>query len=235
VSELIRDVSTQEGYALWSTSYDQEDNALIVLEEAYVDPLLASLPFTSVLDVGAGTGRYSLKLARKGAHVTALDQSAAMLAVARQAAEQENLAIEFQCTPVDEGLPFSAEQFDLVVSALMLCHVPDMARAIEEFSRVLQPGGYLLITDFHPDSVQYGWRTQFQQAGIEYHLPNMPHTRSTYLDALQMSGLEPVKVIDLPFRALPDGYFPEQFMRTQGDRFFCLIMLARKVAKTEGV
>jgi ubiquinone biosynthesis O-methyltransferase len=231
-TESAQEVSIREGYAHWASSYDQETNALIVLEEVHVDPLLAQIPFSRVLDVGSGTGRYALKLARRGASVTALDQSPEMLAVARQAAQQEGLLIDFQLASLDEGLPLAASQFDLLVCALMLCHVPDLAHAVQEFARVLRPGGYLLITDFHPDSVSYGWRTGFQQAGVKYVLPNMPHTRNDYLEALKASGLKIVQAIDLPLRALPARNYPppltKEFIAVHGERLFCLILVAQK-------
>ena len=231
-TESVQEVSTREGYAHWASTYDQEINALIVLEEAHVDPLLAQISFARVLDVGSGTGRYALKLARKGASVTALDQSPEMLGVARQAAWDEGLSIDFRLASLDDGLPMEANQYDLLVCALMLCHVPDLAHAAQEFVRVLQPGGYLLITDFHPDSVSYGWRTGFQQTGVRYRLPNMPHTRNDYLKVLKTRGLKILQAIDLPLRTLPARDYPapltKEFISIHGDRLFCLILFAQK-------
>ncbi|MDQ2714608.1 MAG: class I SAM-dependent methyltransferase [Chloroflexota bacterium] len=100
------ELSTQEGYALWAPSYDTEKNALIAMEEPRVDALLATLPVTTVLDVGTGTGRHALKMARRGMSVTAIDQSPEMLALAQERARAEGLAITFQLAPLDEGLPF---------------------------------------------------------------------------------------------------------------------------------
>ena len=230
--DSVQEVNTREGYARWASSYDQETNALIVLEEAHVDPLLAQFPFSRVLDVGCGTGRYALKLARKGARVTALDQSPEMLAVARQTAEQEGLSIDFRLASLDDGLPLEANQFNLLICALMLCHVADLAHAMREFARVLRPGGYLLITDFHPDSVSYGWRTGFQQIGVKYRLPNILHTRNDYLEAIKSSGLTFLQAIDLPLRALPARDYPppltREFIAMHGERLFCLILVAQK-------
>ena len=61
------DVSVEDGYTRWATQYDHDANALIVLEEALALPLLASISATTVLDLGTGTGRYAIRLARQGA------------------------------------------------------------------------------------------------------------------------------------------------------------------------
>ena len=155
-----------------------------------------------------------------------------MLAVARRAAQREGLSIDFRLASLDEGLPLEANQFDLVVCALMLCHVPDLSHALQEFARVLRPGGSLLITDFHPDSVSYGWRTGFRQAGVRYRLPNMPHTRDDYLEAMKKSGLMVLKAIDLPLGALPERDYPlpmtKEFIKVHGRRMYCLILVAQK-------
>jgi ubiquinone/menaquinone biosynthesis C-methylase UbiE len=224
----FQEVSVQEGYALWAASYDQEKNGLIFVEERHVDRLLAQLPFTRVLDVGTGTGRHALKLARRGASVTAIDQSPEMLAVARQAALRDGLPIDFQLASLDDGLPFEARQFDLLISALMLSHMPNLAHALQEFARVLQVGGYLLMTDFHPVHTIYGWNTAFRRAGVKYRLPIMEHTRDDYLEAITASGLTILEVMDIPVGEAPDGYLPEEMLRTYADKPLCLIILAQK-------
>lgn len=224
----IQEVGVTEGYALWAASYDQEKNGLIFLEEQQVDRLLAQLSFTNVLDVGTGTGRHALKLARRGASVTALDQSPEMLAVARLAAQREAISIDFHLLPLDDGLPFEAGQFDLLICALTLCHVADLAHAFQEFARVLQGGGSLLITDFHPDHTLYGWRTAFRRAGMLYHLPTMGHTRNDYLETIQACGLRIRNVAESLVGEVPEGYIPEEMRRTYADKPFCLSILAYK-------
>ncbi|GHO56848.1 class I SAM-dependent methyltransferase [Ktedonobacter robiniae] len=224
----IKEVSVQEGYALWSASYDQEENGLIFLEERQVDRLLAPLSFNKVLDVGTGTGRHALKLARRGAHVTAIDQSPEMLAVASQSAQREALSIDFHLLSLESGLPFEAGQFDLLICALTLCHVPDLAHTLREFARVLQDGGSLLITDFHPDHTLYGWRTAFRSEEVLYHLPTVERTKDDYLEAIQACGLTILDVAESLVGEMPEGYIPEEMRRTDGDKPFCLSILARK-------
>ena len=224
----IREVSLQEGYAIWATSYDSEKNALIAVEEHYVDSLLATLPVTTALDVGTGTGRYALKLARRGVTVTAIDQSPEMLTKAQDAARAEGLTIDFQLASLENDLPFAASQFDFLICTLMLCHVPNLVHAIREFYRVLQSGSHLLITAFHPEAIERGWRTMFRRPEAAYFLPNMLHTRADYLETLAATGFTVLKVIDALLNESPEGYISEALLRDKADMAFCLIVLAQK-------
>ena len=226
-----REVSAQEGYARWADYYDHEKNPLIAVEEPLVDAILEGLQVTTALDVGAGTGRLALKLARRGIAVTAIDPSAEMLAVAEQNARREGLAIDFRLGSLEEGLPFTPGEFGLVTCALTLCHVPDLDQATREFYQVLHEGGSLLITDFHPDAVaNMGWRTVAARPEGRYLLPNMPHTRADYLQAVEKAGFTLLDVQDVPVRDVPPGVlaFREDIVREHGDSSLCLTVFAQK-------
>jgi SAM-dependent methyltransferase len=222
------EVGLQEGYAIWSSSYDNEDNALILLEEPFVESIINSLSITEALDVGTGTGRHAIKLAKSGAKVTAIDASPEMLAVARQKANRESVKINFQLASLNDGLPFEGEKFDFVISGLMLCHIPDLKQALREFQRVLKPDGTLLITDFHPDAVERGWRTQFNQWDRGYLLPKLPHTRHDYEEAVRGAGFKVINLLDIPLREVPAGFIPETLLRGNEDMLFCLVIQAQK-------
>ena len=224
----FHEIGVQEGYALWAASYDQEQNGLIFVEERQVDRLLAPLSFRKVLDVGAGTGRHALKLARRGASVTALDRSPEMLTTARQAAQDESLSIDFYLRSLDEDLPFASNQFDLLICALMLSHISGLTRALQEFARVLQDDGYLLITDFHPNHVMYGWKTAFKRDGVKYKLPTIGHTKDDYLAGITASGLTMLEVGESLVNEAPPGYLPEEMRLVDADKPLCLAILAQK-------
>jgi SAM-dependent methyltransferase len=223
-----REVGVNDGYARWAASYAPGHNPLIAVEEPRAAELLAGLPATAALDAGAGTGRHALALARRGIPVIALDQSPEMLAVVERAAREEGLPVETIVASLDGPLPLGTGRFDLVVCALVLTHVSDLVGAIGEFARVLRPGGHLLVTDFHPAAVARGWRTDCHGPGTSYLLPNVPHARGDYFDAFAAAGLEIERAIDVPFGAVPEGYFLPEQARRNAAQPFCLLVLGRK-------
>ncbi len=221
-------VGLAEGYSRWAKSNDTTFNTLIATEEVYSLNLLDSLEGKTALDAGAGTGRFALRLGRRGWQVTAIEPNPAMQAIAQRAAAGENIHMEFVSASLEDAVPVESAAFDLVVCALTLCHVANLSGAVGEFSRTMAPGAHLLITDVHPDFVSCGMPTQFVDDGVTYHLPNEPHTRDDYLQAVANAGLNLSDVWDVPGCEVPGG-FETAFMRKNfGSVNFALIVLARK-------
>jgi ubiquinone/menaquinone biosynthesis C-methylase UbiE len=102
-----------------------------------------------VLDVGCGTGFLSLELAARGHSVTGIDFVPEMLALAIQKAATSGAAIRFEEADA-ENLPFDSGSFDLVVTRHVLWTLPHPEAAIDEWKRVLRPGGRLVVIDGQP-------------------------------------------------------------------------------------
>ena len=121
------------------------------LRQATAD--LAQLqPGETVLDVGCGTGTLALVARQRvgpTGRVSGIDPSAQLLARARRKATRRGLEINFQ-PGVIEQLPFPDQSFDVVLSTLMMHHLPDdlKRQGLAEIARVLKPGGRLLVVDF---------------------------------------------------------------------------------------
>ena len=137
-----RPITTPEGYARWAEVYDEPGNQLIDLEQPVVREILAGLPLGVALDVACGTGRHTEYLASLGHQVIGVDTSPDMLARARDRVTDG----EFYEADLHD-LPLADDSVDVVVCALALSHVPDLAHALTELVRVLRPNGHLVISD----------------------------------------------------------------------------------------
>lgn len=98
-----------------------------------------------VLEVGVGTG-LNLPWYPDGIRYTGVDLSPGMLAIARARARELGLDADLREASAD-ALPFDDASFDTVISTITLCSVPDERAAIAEMSRVLRPGGRLILSD----------------------------------------------------------------------------------------
>lgn len=99
-----------------------------------------------IVDVGTGTGEVALLLAGLGHHVTGVDLAEDMLAQARAKNDARGLAATFM-TGDAEALPFPDASFDVVVNRHLLWTLPQPERALAEWSRVLVPGGKMVVID----------------------------------------------------------------------------------------
>ncbi|BCV21253.1 class I SAM-dependent methyltransferase [Moorella sp. Hama-1] len=107
---------------------------------AYLDPHAGEY----ILDVGCGTGNFSLELARLGVKVMGIDISEPMLARARKKAADAGLAVEFLHADA-MNLPFADNTFNKIVSVTALEFAPDLKAVLAESYRVLKPGGRMVI------------------------------------------------------------------------------------------
>jgi ubiquinone/menaquinone biosynthesis C-methylase UbiE len=118
-------------------------------------------PGQRVLDVGCGTGYFARLLAQAvgpEGRVIGVDPSPAMIAYAGRKAGDPG-ACRFQVGTA-EALDFPAEHFDVVVSSLVMHHLPGdlQLAALREMRRVLRPGGTLLVADAQVPRQGLGWR-----------------------------------------------------------------------------
>ena len=103
-------------------------------------------PALDTLDVGSGTGFLSFELAARGHRVTGVDFAPAMVAQARRKAAERGVAARFEEADAEQ-LPFARTSFDLVISRHLLWTLPHPEAAIDEWIRILRPGGRLVVVD----------------------------------------------------------------------------------------
>lgn len=148
-AEEIRDANTRyhdaaavEYDSKWGIDFGEVGRAQVVGKLRKLLGAELDRGYERVLEVGAGTGYFSLNLLRSGTarEATCTDISPGMIGVLR--ANARRLGLRVQTARADaESLPFPDQSFDLVLGHAILHHLPDLRRAFDEFHRVLRPGG----------------------------------------------------------------------------------------------
>ncbi len=146
--DAIRDVNTRyhDGAAAqydakWGIDWGEVGAHQVLLKTTKA---LGGAPprFERSLEIGAGTGYFSLHLLKAGivGQATCTDISPGMLTTLQ--ANADALGLEVTTRACDaEQLPFADDSFELVLGHAVLHHLPDLAQAFKEFERVLTPGG----------------------------------------------------------------------------------------------
>jgi demethylmenaquinone methyltransferase / 2-methoxy-6-polyprenyl-1,4-benzoquinol methylase len=129
--------------SLWSFGQDPRWRHALV---SAVDPHAGQ----QVIDVATGTGLVAAELARRGCHVTGLDQSEEMLAGARARLDShpELRGLVSFTRGEAEALPFPDESFDALTFTYLLRYVDDPSATLAELARVIKPGGRIGMVEF---------------------------------------------------------------------------------------
>lgn len=98
-----------------------------------------------VLEIAIGTGR-NLPLYPAGTALTGIEQSPAMLAIARRRAAELGIDADLRLGDA-QSLDFPDRSFDTVICTVALCTIPDDAAAVSEVRRVLRPGGRFVLME----------------------------------------------------------------------------------------
>ncbi|WP_042147234.1 class I SAM-dependent methyltransferase [Paucisalibacillus sp. EB02] len=154
---MKRTFSTDEAIKRWNlhaesftaryTKYG--DKSRIVALNPTIFSLMGEVNGKQVLDAGCGEGYLSRLLADKGAEVTAVDYSDKMLEIADERTPSEARIHYYygNC----ENLDFlEGEQFDMIVSNMVILDLEDYQSALREMYRLLKPGGTFIFSILHP-------------------------------------------------------------------------------------
>ena len=181
--------------------------------------LLGDVSNLRVLDAGCGDGYVARILHHRGANVTGIDIAAGLVALARKK-DAEGL-IDYQAANLSEPLPGYEQQFDRVVSHLVLNDVYDYQGFIATLGGVLKPKGRLVlsmnnpysyvvrkhISDYFATDKAFPYRGMVAE-GLKVHF--YQRTLAQYLDAFFSVGFQLERLVDLPT--------PERFLNNKVDK-----------------
>jgi ubiquinone/menaquinone biosynthesis C-methylase UbiE len=137
--------------------------------EAALVAMIGGKPIRHLLDLGTGTGRMLELFAPRAVRAVGVDQSAAMLALARSRADQAGLR-NVQLRQGDVyAPPVERDGYDLIVIHQVLHFLDDPARALNEAARALSPSGRLVVIDFDAHHEEF-LRTDFAHRRLGFPL-----------------------------------------------------------------
>jgi ubiquinone/menaquinone biosynthesis C-methylase UbiE len=185
-----------EGYPEWAPGYDEPSNPIIRLEESVVPALLAESPPGRALDAACGTGRHTARLVELGHDVVGVDETEAMLSLARTRVPDADFQIgSLTALPLEDG------EVDVAVCSLALTHLAELGPAVVELRRVVRPGGRVVVSDVHPTLVALGSQAAYRVSDeIAGFVRNHQHWPGAYLAAFAAAGLDLRASHDLAYR-----------------------------------
>lgn len=151
--------------ATWDSNADRWAEALRQGDDLYRDlftfpafaDLLPKIRGLPLVDFGCGEGTNTRRLAERGASMTGLDVSQALIDHARAVERQRPLGVAYEAVSFSSETPFAAGAFAGVVSTMAFMDCPDFAGAMREAYRLLRPGGFLAFSILHPCFTRPGW------------------------------------------------------------------------------
>jgi ubiquinone/menaquinone biosynthesis C-methylase UbiE len=146
VNTRYHDVAAQSYDSKWGIDFGEIGQAQVLRKLRKVLGPQLERGFERSLEIGAGTGYFSLNLLQAGVvqEATCTDISPGMVRTLAVNAARLNLRVRTARADA-ESLPFPDSSFDLVLGHAVLHHLPDLDRAFGEFHRVLRPGGWFVF------------------------------------------------------------------------------------------
>ena len=131
------------------------------LDSSYLREVFTCIPEgnETVLDLGAGSGYFSLKIAEKlpEGKVVCVDLSDEMLAILRKRANRKGIAKNIRIVKADaSSTGIDGETCDLAVSSALFHELEKPERALAEMVRVVKPGGSIVVADFRDIRMPHG-------------------------------------------------------------------------------
>ncbi len=179
-------MSIRDAYDAWSETYDTDLNKTRALDEEVTRSVLAGARYTSILEIGCGTGKNTTLLATLADTVHALDFSPSMLAKARARPGLEN--VTFALADLAQRWPCTDASADLVVCNLVLEHIESLGFIFGEAARALVDHGRLFICELHPFRQYQGTQANFNADGATTQIAAFVHHISDFLTAARRNG-----------------------------------------------
>lgn len=185
-------MNIQQAYNHWASKYDEVQNRTRDLEGLCLQEILSKYSFSSVLEIGCGTGKNTQWLLSKAKRVACVDFSDEMLSKAKEKIKSDT--IDFIQADIKQEWNFNIQQVDLVTFSLVLEHVQNLDFVFKEARSFLRSGGLLYVGELHPFKQYQGSKARFETDTGIFELDCFLHHVSDFFSAAEKNGFECIEL-----------------------------------------
>lgn len=197
-------------YDLWAEDYDdQPQNLVLAWDEEIFSMLLDCVDIENkvVVDIGCGTGRHWQKILDKNPRgLSGYDVSEGML---KKLVEKFPQA-EYHLLSGHQLPELPDESVGCILSTLTLAHLIDIGKVFLEWNRVLEPGGVMIITDFHPAALAKGGKRTFNYHEKTIAIRNYVHSIDSIKDFARQLKLQVFRLMEKPIDESAKHFYEAQ-------------------------
>ncbi len=176
----------ENDYDRWAFKYDQDINRTRDLDKIVTKKSLYNINFSSVLELGCGTGKNTKWLITRTKELVGIDFSKNMLKIAKKKVRSKRAI--FINADLNKQWNIKKGSFDLGTINLVLEHIKELDHIFISLFSKLKKGGKCFICELHPKKQSNGSKVRFKINNIETTLDTFPHSEKDYIQSAEMAG-----------------------------------------------
>jgi len=185
-------MKVENAYNIWADQYDTNSNKTRDLDTKSTIETLSKLDFSSVIELGCGTGKNTIFLLKKAEKIIGLDFSQEMLDKAKLKINDKR--VEFRKADLTNEWKIDNDSADLITCSLVLEHIEDLDFIFDQANKKLKYGGAFFISELHPFKQYSGSKAKFETESGTQELETYIHHISEYLNSAKNNSLELIEM-----------------------------------------
>lgn len=181
-------MNIEKAYNIWADQYDTNSNKTRDLDTKSTIETLNKFDFSTVIELGCGTGKNTTFLLKKADKVIGLDFSQEMLKKAKDKIKDER--VEFRKADLTAEWNIENNYADIITCSLVLEHIENLNFIFNQANKKLKNGGLFFISELHPFKQYSGSKAKFETESGTQELETYVHHISEYLEVANENGFE---------------------------------------------
>ncbi|MFC4690928.1 class I SAM-dependent DNA methyltransferase [Dokdonia genika] len=181
-------MNIDKAYNIWADQYDTNSNKTRDLDTKSTIETLNKFEFSSVIELGCGTGKNTIFLLKKADEIIGLDFAQEMLNKAKNKIKDER--VEFRKADLTAEWNIENNYADLITCSLVLEHIENLNFVFNQANKKLKNGGLFFISELHPFKQYSGSKAKFETENGTQELETYVHHISEYLEVANENGFE---------------------------------------------